>query len=122
LKLKETCGLHAEAFSSAEVRHGPMALVGEGFPVLLFAQDDETRAGVEALADEIAARGAAVMLARSGARASSNLVQLESVAAHPAIEPMCFVQSFYRLANALSIARGRDPDSPPHLSKVTETV
>ena len=38
LKLKETCGLHAEAFSAAEVRHGPMALVGPGFPVLAFAQ------------------------------------------------------------------------------------
>ena len=45
LKFKETCGLHAEAFSAAEVRHGPMALVGPGFPVLAFAQDDETRAG-----------------------------------------------------------------------------
>jgi glucosamine--fructose-6-phosphate aminotransferase (isomerizing) len=122
LKLKETCGLHAEAFSSAEVKHGPMALVGEGFPVLLFAQEDETRAGVEALASEMASRGATVMFASSGASSTPNLVQLESVAAHPAIEPMLFVQSFYRLANALSIARGRDPDSPPHLSKVTETL
>ena len=49
LKFKETCGLHAEAFSSAEVRHGPMALVREGFPVLMFAQDDETRSGIEQL-------------------------------------------------------------------------
>src|SRR5574337_298305 len=37
LKFKETCGLHAEAFSTAEVRHGPMALIGPEFPVLLFA-------------------------------------------------------------------------------------
>ena len=50
LKLKETCGLHAEAFSAAELRHGPMALVRQGFPVLAFAQHDETREGVEALA------------------------------------------------------------------------
>ena len=110
------------AFSSAEVKHGPMALVGEGFPVLLFAQDDETRAGVEALAAEMASRGASVMLASAGAASSEKMVRLESVAAHPAIQPMLFVQSFYRLANALSIARGRDPDNPPHLSKVTETV
>ena len=143
LKLKETCGLHAEAFSSAEVRHGPMALVNEGFPVLLFAQNDETREGVEALAEEMAPRGAVVMLASSapnGPTASaqssrapdvdraavvhphSSVLRLETIAAHPAIEPMLFIQSFYRAANALSIARGRDPDSPPHLSKVTETV
>ena len=138
LKLKETCGLHAEAFSAAEVRHGPMALVGESFPVLLFAQSDETREGVETLASELSARGATVMLASArlggcqkrsagaGVAAASvgaaNLLPLEMIPAHPAIEPMLFIQSFYRVANALSIARGRDPDSPPHLSKVTETV
>ena len=45
LKFKETCGLHAEALSAAELRHGPMALVRSGFPLLLFAQDDETPRG-----------------------------------------------------------------------------
>ncbi|MCW5580178.1 MAG: SIS domain-containing protein, partial [Luteimonas sp.] len=45
LKFKETCGLHAEAYSAAEVKHGPMALVGPGFPVLILAQPDETEAG-----------------------------------------------------------------------------
>jgi glucosamine--fructose-6-phosphate aminotransferase (isomerizing) len=56
LKFKETCGLHAEAISSAEVRHGPMAIVRAGFPVMIFAQSDETRSGVESLATELAAR------------------------------------------------------------------
>ena len=65
LKLKETCGLHAEAFSAAELRHGPMALVGRGFPVLAFAQHDETRPDVEALAGELAGVGASVLLAGS---------------------------------------------------------
>src|ERR1700761_4411407 len=63
LKLKETCGLHAEAVSAAEVRHGPMALIRAGFPVLMFAQNDETRSGVESLATELAARRADVMFA-----------------------------------------------------------
>src|SRR5262249_46373884 len=63
LKLKETCGLHAEAFSSAEVRHGPLALVTDGFPVLFFTQGDATLPGVEALAADLAADGAEVMLA-----------------------------------------------------------
>jgi glucosamine--fructose-6-phosphate aminotransferase (isomerizing) len=49
LKFKETCGLHAEAYSSAEVKHGPMALVGPGFPVLAFAQPDETGTGTPPL-------------------------------------------------------------------------
>ena len=45
-----------------------------------------------------------------------------AIASHPAIEPMLMAQSFYRLANALALARGRDPDRPPHLSKITETT
>ena len=56
LKLKETCGLHAEAFSAAELRHGPMALVRAGFPIFAFLQNDETREGVEALAQRVESR------------------------------------------------------------------
>lgn len=119
LKLKETCGLHAEALSAAELRHGPMALVQVGFPVLIFAQNDETHGGVEALAAELAERGAQIMLA--GANAPKSTV-LPTEAAHPAIQPMLIIQAFYRLVNALALARGYDPDHPPHLRKVTETV
>ena len=119
LKFKETCGLHAEAFSSAEVRHGPMALVRAGFPVLMLSQDDETRSGIEQLAADFAARGAKVLLAGARARGATSL---PSVVAHPVIEPILCIQSFYRMANDLSLARGLDPDRPPHLNKVTETV
>jgi len=119
LKFKETCGLHAEALSAAELRHGPMALVRAHFPLLMFSQDDESRAGVVQLAGELAARGAAVLIA--GAEVAQATV-LPSERAHPVIEPLLFAQSFYRMANALSLARGRDPDRPPHLSKVTETL
>jgi len=117
LKLKETCGLHAEAFSAAEVLHGPMALVEPGFPVLVFAQADLSEAGVVGLARDLAARGAQLMLA--GAEGPG---ALPFARAHPALQPIALVQSFYRLANGLALARGFDPDSPPHLRKVTETV
>jgi glucosamine--fructose-6-phosphate aminotransferase (isomerizing) len=119
LKLKETCGLHAEAFSSAELRHGPLALVTRGFPVLALSQHDETRADVEKLAADLAGMGAEVFLAGSEAPGARTLPALR---AHPAIEPLLLIQSFYRLADALALARGRDPDRPPHLRKVTETV
>jgi glutamine---fructose-6-phosphate transaminase (isomerizing) len=119
LKFKETCGLHAEAFSAAELRHGPFALVRPGFPVLVFAQHDETRAGVEAVAGELHRAGATVALAGSGL---PGVLALPALSAHPSIEPMLMIQSFYRFANALAIARDRDPDHPPHLRKITETV
>jgi glutamine---fructose-6-phosphate transaminase (isomerizing) len=119
LKLKETCGLHAEAFSSAEVKHGPMALVQPGFPVLMFTQRDDTRAGIEALAVEFAARGASVLLAGAEVPGATSL---PTITAHAVLEPLLIIQSFYGMANALALARGLDPDRPPHLNKVTETL
>jgi glucosamine--fructose-6-phosphate aminotransferase (isomerizing) len=119
LKLKESCGLHAEAFSSAELRHGPVALVGRGFPVLALAQHDEALADVEAMAAELVGVGARVLLAGSHVPGA---LALPAVRAHPIIEPLLLIQSFYRFADSLAAARGRDPDRPPHLRKVTETV
>jgi glucosamine--fructose-6-phosphate aminotransferase (isomerizing) len=120
LKLKETCGLHAEAFSAAEVRHGPMALVGPDFPVLAFAQGDETRAGVEAAAAAAAAQGAPVIKAGGGPLAG--VLSLPTHDACPVLEPIAYALSFYRLVGALALARGLDPDRPPHLTKITETT
>lgn len=120
LKLKETCGLHAEALSSAEVKHGPMALVKEGFPLLLFAQDDATLRGSLAAAREFRGRGARVWSA-APQDAHADALPLTSTP-HFLCEPLLAAQSFYRAANALSLARGHDPDSPPHLRKVTETL
>ncbi|MFT3763644.1 MAG: SIS domain-containing protein [Pseudoxanthomonas sp.] len=116
LKFKETCGLHAEAYSSAEVKHGPMALVGPGFPVLAFAQPDETGAGTRAVAEEFRNRGAQVWVAGEGGDLPL------AAPPHPACTPLLTVQSFYRAINALALRRGHNPDVPPHLNKVTETV
>ena len=62
LKLKETCGLHAEAVSAAEIRHGPLALAGPELRVVVFAQRDAALAGSKQLADDVAARGSRVLL------------------------------------------------------------
>jgi glucosamine--fructose-6-phosphate aminotransferase (isomerizing) len=119
LKLKETCGLHAEAFSAAEVRHGPMAIVGEGFPLIAFATSDIAGDGVREAATEFAARGARVCLADAAKDGADSLPALRG---HPAIEPVLMIESFYRMANRLAIVRGFNPDTPQHLSKVTRTL
>jgi glucosamine--fructose-6-phosphate aminotransferase (isomerizing) len=118
LKLKETSQLHAEAFSTAELRHGPMALVRHYFPVLMFSQSDETVSDVEETASSLIDRGARVFLAGAAAPPA---VALPSIRSSPLLEPILQIQSFYRAANALAVARGVDPDRPPHLAKVTET-
>ena len=119
LKFKETCGLHAEAFSAAEVKHGPMALVRERFPVLMFAQHDDTHCDIETLAKDFALRGARVFVA---GLTSSTARSLPAVSAQAEMEPILRIQSFYRMANALALARGLNPDAPPHLNKITETL
>lgn len=119
LKLKETCGLHAEGYSAAEVRHGPMAIVGEGFPVLMLVPNDEAKDAFGPLAGDFTSRGARVLMAGGTAPGVLVLPALSEV--HPALAPILTIQAFYRFAARLSLARGLDPDRPPHLQKVTET-
>lgn len=118
LKLKETCAIHGEAFSAAEVRHGPMTLVGPEFPVLVFTQADASRESTLAVAREFSDRGAHVHCADPAGPGA--LPVLADV--HPYCAPLLQIVSFYRAANALALARGLNPDAPPHLNKVTETV
>jgi glutamine---fructose-6-phosphate transaminase (isomerizing) len=119
LKLKETCGLHAEGYSSAEVRHGPIAILDRDMPVLMFCQNDEARAGLETVARGLSKEGVRVLLA--GSRVDG-VEALPTLTSHPVIEPLLMAQSFYRAAATLSIVRGLDPDRPPRLEKATLTV
>ena len=110
LKLKETSGLHAEGFSAAEVMHGPMELVTEGFPVLVFSPNDDA-----------AATNAAS--ARALQDAGARMLQPEFHAAlHPALDPITLIQTFYGSAERIARARGRNPDTPRLLKKVTRTL
>ncbi|WP_243302328.1 SIS domain-containing protein [Geothrix oryzisoli] len=119
LKLKETCGIQAEAFSGAEVRHGPMAIVEAGFPLLIFAPRGPAQAGLIALADDFRAKGARVLLAAPPDTPGTMLPLVP--APHPELDTVTAIQSFYPMVEALSRARGFDPDHPQHLSKVTRT-
>src|SRR4029077_20008789 len=62
LKFKETCGMHAEAYSAAEVMHGPLALVKPGFPVLALAARDRSEPSMAEAADALADKGAIVFI------------------------------------------------------------
>ncbi|CAN7520526.1 SIS domain-containing protein [Massilia sp. LjRoot122] len=119
LKFKETSALQAEAFSGAEIKHGPMALIEEGYPLLIFATRGPAQSGLVALADEMRGRGARVLLAAPQDIASRDLTL--PTAAIPDLDPIAAIQAFYMMAAQLSEARGLDPDKPRHLSKVTKT-
>lgn len=119
LKFKEVCGIQAEAFSGAEVRHGPMALVDEGFPMLVFAPRGPAQAGLLALADDMRRRGARVLLAAPAGTPKCELPLIASDAED--LDPITAIQSFYPMVEALARARDVDPDEPRHLAKVTRT-
>lgn len=120
LKFKETCALHAEAFSSAEAMHGPLVLAGEALKVLAFVPQDAARASVIETSQKMEKAGADVWLvdeAGSGARSLP-----AAAAPHPALAAPVQAVAFYVFAERLSRLRGHDPDQPAHLKKVTETI
>jgi glucosamine--fructose-6-phosphate aminotransferase (isomerizing) len=121
LKLKETSAIHAEAFSSAEVLHGPAGIIGPGFPVLAFAPADAAREEFFAALDRLASFGAAPLVVDYEPHARwQTVVALDG--GHPLLTPIVALHAFYRVAEATARQRGRDPDQPPHLMKVTETL
>ncbi|RBP11123.1 glutamine--fructose-6-phosphate transaminase [Roseiarcus fermentans] len=123
LKLKETSAIHAEAFSSAEVLHGPAGVVGPGFPALGFAPapGDAARDGFFATIDRLASFGAAPLIV-DVLRHARFPTLVAPDAGHPMVTPIAALHAFYWLAEAVARRRGRNPDDPPHLMKVTRTV
>lgn len=119
LKFKETCGIQAEAFSGAEVKHGPMALIDEGYPLLIFAPRGPAQAGLLALAQEMRGRGARILLAAPAGTPGANLPVEETGSID--LDPVSVIQSFYPMVEALARSLGRNPDEPRHLNKVTRT-
>ncbi|MDX7949868.1 SIS domain-containing protein [Lichenihabitans sp. Uapishka_5] len=120
LKFKETAVLHAEAFSGAEVMHGPLQLLQPRFPVLAFLQDDAAKPGmVETVARLRAAQGH-VFAVGAGQNGTGALPCVAT--GHAALDPLAMLLAFYGFAEQIARARGHDPDRPSLLRKVTETV
>ena len=115
LKLKETCAIHAEAYSIAEVMHGPLELLGEGFPVLAYAQPDAALAGTRAALSQMRKAGAHVLHV-----GDQGLAHVAS--SHPLLNPVLMMQTAYLAIKQITCLRKRDPDRPRLLKKVTETV
>jgi glucosamine--fructose-6-phosphate aminotransferase (isomerizing) len=119
LKLKETCELHAEAFSAAEFHHGPIALISGAFPIVAFNPSDDAAGSVTALVADLRRKGARVLVAEPGNPQRDRLPVLQPD--YPEADAICMVQSFYALLVKLAAERGTDADRPRHLQKVTRT-
>jgi glucosamine--fructose-6-phosphate aminotransferase (isomerizing) len=119
LKAKETAGIHAEAFSVAELMHGPLRLVGEGFPVVMFVADDAARDGALAAIDRLRDVGGRV---RAVTTLGLDGAIRTPATGHPTTDGLVFAFAWYRAIEAAARMRGLDPDRPANLRKVTETL
>lgn len=119
LKLKEVCNLHAEAFSGAEILHGPVALIEDRYPVLIFMANDAAGDGLRRLAADLSGKGAALLCAGEARAVIAALPVLPTDTAEA--DAVCAIQSFYAMLPDLAARRGIDPDRPRHLQKVTRT-
>jgi glucosamine--fructose-6-phosphate aminotransferase (isomerizing) len=120
LKFKETCAMHAEAYSAAEVMHGPLALVGPGFPVLALAARDASEESMASSADLLAGKGASVFITSQRSGTATPLQHAPT--GHPLTDPLPLIVSFYAFVEAFARHRGLNPDQPRNLRKVTETL
>jgi glucosamine--fructose-6-phosphate aminotransferase (isomerizing) len=120
LKFKETCSMHAEAYSAAEVMHGPLALVGPGFPVVALAARDASEPSIASAADLLSGKGASVFISSALAAKATKLPH--AATGHPITDPLTLIVSFYTFVEAFARHRGLNPDQPPNLRKVTETL
>lgn len=114
LKLKETCALHAEAYSVAEVMHGPWELMEPGFPVIVYAPQDAAQANTMEAVNKMRRAGADVRVVGEALP--------HAPSGHPLLDPVSMIQTAYLEIEALAQSLGRDPDRPRLLKKVTETL
>ena len=117
LKLQETAAIAADGLSSADLRHGPITIVETGFPVVaLSAGDGPAAADVAELVELLRERGARVLTISTAAGADLPLPEVTE-----GLAPLVAVVRAQQLAFELALLRGRDPDAPANLSKVTAT-
>lgn len=125
LKFKETCGIHAEAFSGAEVLHGPFALMSSDFASFIISQNDKSLEGTISVANRVADLDVDTIFVGSGnieGDVRKDLFLDINIKTHPILEPIIIIQKFYLMVNNLAIKLGNNPDAPINLKKVTETI
>lgn len=123
LKVKEVSYIHAEAYPAGESKHGPIALVEEGFPVVfVIPPDREVEEAIGSNVEEMVARGArTICLLPHGATLTSCRDVFEIPRAHWVFTPILYTPLLQLLAYHAAVERGLDPDKPRNLAK-TVTV
>ena len=121
LKLKELSYIHAEGYASGEMKHGPIALIEEGLPVIVIAPSDQWFEKTASNLQEVAARrGMPIVITdRLGKEKLRHIAQhvIEMPDVHPFVAPLLYSLPVQRLAYDVAVAKGTDVDQPRNLAK-----
>lgn len=115
IKIQEVSYIHAEGFFGGELKHGPIALIQKGTPVLALVPNDETKRDMESNAHELKSRGAYVI----GIAPENNKIFDEWIPVPDLgiASPLASLIPIQILAYHLAVLRGNDPDKPRNLAK-----
>jgi glutamine---fructose-6-phosphate transaminase (isomerizing) len=120
LKLKELSYIHAEGYAGGEMKHGPIALIDDGFPVVALAPRDGSYERMLGNIEEVRAReGQVIAVVQTGDKlvASKSQHVIEVPAAADLLAPLITVVPLQLLAYHIAVRRGCDVDQPRNLAK-----
>ena len=120
LKLKEISYIHAEAYPAGELKHGPLALVDDGMPVVAVAPDDRLMEKLRSNLEEVRARGGQLFVfasANAGYESAPDCQVLEMPDCGALAGPVVFTIALQLLSYHVAVARGTDVDKPRNLAK-----
>ena len=113
LKLKEISYIHAEGYAAGELKHGPIALIDDGVPVIVLSSNDALNEKTQSNAAEVAARGARLIDVSFGGAAD----QLQLPSAPNLLEPFLQAIAVQMVAYFAALAKVTDVDQPKNLAK-----
>jgi len=115
LKLKEISYVHAEGLSAGELKHGPLALIEEGMPVVAIAPGSEIYNKMVSNIEEARTRGAEVVAFSDREETPGRLIKMPSVPDY--LVPIVYIVPLQLFAYHLAVLKGNDPDKPRNLAK-----
>lgn len=121
LKMKEISYIHAEAYAAGEMKHGPIALIAEGMPVIAIAPSDHLFDKTASNIQEAAARGARIVAFtdQKGIKALGNIIHdiIKFPDVDPFVAPILYTIPAQLLAYHTAVIKGTDVDQPRNLAK-----
>jgi glucosamine--fructose-6-phosphate aminotransferase (isomerizing) len=121
LKLKEITYIHGEGYAAGELKHGPLALIDEGIPVVVIIPPGDNYKKTMSNLEEVKSRGANVLAIGAcddeSLRGKANAVIPMNSNVREIIAPLVYIVPLQLIAYYITLQKGHDPDKPKNLAK-----